>query len=196
MPPTACPFPASRESRDRSRSCDAGVLARSIDVARLPSFGRGERSEGISRSTRASERKHGGWARAHSMPRNGATSDVLQVLPHGWVCGARASIRATLPRAGVARVAVDPPRLPWSPWGDSALAPRFVEVPVRPAPPTHERPIVSPIRVDSLGTGAGVAPRAAVGARGRRHMPGEEKRMNSSECTCRQSVARSGEANE
>ncbi len=41
MPPTGCPFPAPRASLPRSRSCDARVLAGSIDVATIRAFGRG-----------------------------------------------------------------------------------------------------------------------------------------------------------
>lgn len=133
------------------------VLAGSCDLATIHHVRSQRCLGGIFQTTRTSERKrHGGWARAHSMPRNGANTDAPRTQPHGWVCGARASITGRTPRARGPRGAF--PVLPWTPWGDSASAPRSCEVPVRPAPPTHERPVVSPTRDGCSGTGAVAVP--------------------------------------
>jgi hypothetical protein len=129
------------------------ALARSSDVATIQHVRPRACLEGIFQTTRTSERKrHGGWARAHSMPRNGANTDASRARPHRRACGARASNTGRTPRAPGRRGAI--PVLPWTPWGDSAPAPRSREVPVRPAPPTHERPVVSPTRDGCSGTGA------------------------------------------
>ena len=74
-------------------------------------------------------------------------------------------------------------------WAESTFARTADEVLV--APPTFERPNVSSTRMEGcFGMVPGASPYAAVEARGRRRLPGEEQRVNNSDCMKRTSEAR------